>query len=145
MLSDVRGSDPNERTSRVATGELVVPETDKSGKFTVMSQEDYLEAGYEHVRDDKEISEKELHTIERRVNAANSMYIKIFRVGEGSGQTERIRSNYITKSANPATMKISHKDHKGPGTKKMRRINGPGMNEGISNLLADLLEPQCVQ
>ena len=38
-------------------------------------------------------------------------------------------------------MKLLHKDHKGPNTVKTRRLNGPGMNVGISNLLADLLEP----
>merc|ERR1711888_435988 len=106
-----------------------------------MDQATYLEAGEEHGREDREISEKELRSIERRLNEANSMFIKIFRVGEGSGQTERLRSNYITHSANPANMKLLHKDHKGPGTKKMRRINGPGLTVGISNLLGEMLEP----
>ena len=69
------------------------------------------------------------------------MFVKIFRVGEGKEHTERHRANYITHSANPATMKLLHKDHKGLGSCKMRRINGPGMNVGISNLLADILEP----
>ena len=67
--------------------------------------------------------------------------MKIFRVGEAQGHTERHRSNLITHSANPACMKILHKDHKGPGKVKVRRLNGPGMNAGISNCLADLLEP----
>ena len=126
---------------RSKEGELVVMETDKSGKFTVMGQQDYIEAGYEHVQHDREIDEKELKAIERRLNAASSMYIKIFRVGEDLGHTERHRSNYITHSANASNMKMLHKDHKGPGSRKMRRLNGPGFNETISNQLADLLEP----
>ena len=87
------------------------------------------------------IDEKELRKVERKLNAASSMFIKIFRVGENRAHTERHRSNFITHFANPSQMKLLHKYHKGPGTKKMRRLNGPGMNVAVSNLLADLLEP----
>ena len=69
------------------------------------------------------------------------MFIKIFRMGENQGQTERHRSNHITHSANPSRMKLLHKDHKEPGSVKMRRLNGPGMNVAISNLIAEVLEP----
>ena len=64
---------------RVKNGEIAVMETDKTGKFTVMSQEDYLEAGDIHTVNDKEITEDELWNIQRRLNAGNSMFIKIFK------------------------------------------------------------------
>ena len=67
--------------------------------------------------------------------------MKVFRVGEAKGQTDRHRGNSITHSTNPSNMRLLHKDHKGPGVIKMHRLNGPGMNLGLSNFLADLLEP----
>ena len=38
-------------------------------------------------------------------------------------------------------MRLLHKDHKDPGSVKVRRLNGPGMNVGIGNCIADILEP----
>ena len=67
--------------------------------------------------------------------------MKMFRMGEGKGHTLRHRSNLITHSGNPSNMRLYHKDHKGPGSTKMRRVNGPGLNTPFSNLLAKLLEP----
>ena len=87
------------------------------------------------------ISEKELRGIERILNSANSKFIKIFKVGEARNHVERHRSNNITYSANPSNMRLLHKDHKPPGSVQMRRLNGPGMNIGVSNFLAEVLEP----
>merc|ERR1711888_260046 len=120
---------------------MCVCETDKSGKFSVMRQDVYLEAGDEHVKNDKILTEKELRGVERRLNAGCSMFIKMFRVGENSNQIERHRSNSITHSANPSNMKLYHKDHKPPGKVCMRRTNGPGLNLPLSNFLAEMLEP----
>ena len=119
---------------------MVVVQTDKSGKFSVMSQEDYLTAGDLHVVDDQVIDEKQLRKVERRLNATCSLFIKMFRVGEGAKHVGRHRGNAITHSANPSRMKVLHKDHKGPGTVKMRRINGPGLNIHISNFISEILE-----
>ena len=99
-----------------------------------------MEAGDVHTQADKEISEEELWAIQRRLNATNAMFIKIFKVGEGQDQIERHRSNSIGYSANPSSMKIFHKDHKEGKEIKTRRINGPGMNTGQSNFIAEILE-----
>merc|ERR1711888_417258 len=120
---------------------MCVCETDKSGKFSVMRQDVYLEAGDEHVKNDKILTEKELRGVERRLNAGCSMFIKIFWVGEQVDHIERHRSNSITHLANPSHMKLYHKDHKPPGKVHMRRTNGPGLNLPFSNYLADVLEP----
>ena len=126
---------------RIKENEIVVVETDKSGKFSVMPQQTYLEAGDKHVVEDDEISEEELEKIQKRINAAVSMFIKIFKMGEASKQVERHRGNLINHSSNPSAMKITHKDHKKGEEVHMRRINGPGLNLPLSNLLADMLEP----
>merc|ERR1712030_115420 len=38
-------------------------------------------------------------------------------------------------------MRLYHKDHKGPGSMAMRRVNGQGMNVQLSNNVAEILEP----
>ena len=126
---------------RIKAGEITVMETDKTGKFTVMSQQDYLEAGDLHTANDREISEEELWSILRKLNASNAMFIKNFKVGEAQDHIERHRSNSVCYTANPSNMKLYHKDHKGPGSLATRRINGPGMNVPLSNYIAELLEP----
>ena len=38
-------------------------------------------------------------------------------------------------------MRLFHKDHKNTGKLEVRRLNGPGMNIHVSNVVAELLEP----
>ena len=59
--------------NRIKEGEIVVLETDKSGKFTVMGQDAYLEAGDKHVVDDEEFSEKKLRIVKRKLNAGRGL------------------------------------------------------------------------
>ena len=66
---------------RSKEGEIVIAETDKSGKFCVFSMEEYLKAGEVHTKNDVEIDEKDLKEIQRTLNATCSMFLKIFRVG----------------------------------------------------------------
>ena len=67
---------------------MVVVETDKSSRFTVMGMEDYLEAGDCHLKYDREILEKEANEVQRTLNATGSMIAKMFKVGEGTDQRE---------------------------------------------------------
>ena len=59
---------------------LTAGETDKTGRFTVLTTEDYLEAGYEHVKEDVEVREKGLKSVQRKLNSACSLFIMIFKV-----------------------------------------------------------------
>ena len=106
-----------------------------------MTTEDYLKASYEHVKEDEEVTEKGLRSVQRNLNAACSLFIKIFKVGESADQVDRHRANVINHSVNPSAMKILHKDHKKGGKVQVRRLNGPGMNIHLSNFLAEILEP----
>ena len=100
-----------------------------------------MEAGDKHVPKDEEITEKEMKAAQRKLNATTSMFVKIFKMGENQDQTHRHRGNVMSQAANPAAMKLMHKDHKRGEEVHMRRYNGPGMNVHMSNLLAELLEP----
>ena len=53
---------------RVAEGKLIVCQTDKSGRFCVLTREQYLEAGLEHTKKDKKIDKRDHEEIQRAVN-----------------------------------------------------------------------------
>ena len=53
---------------RVADGDIVICQTDKSGKFCVLTREQYLEAGKVHVDKDRKVDLEEQKEIERAVN-----------------------------------------------------------------------------
>ena len=125
---------------RSKDGELVITETDKSGKFCVFSMEEYMKAGEVHTRNDEKIDEKELKKVQNTLNATCSMFLKVFRVGENSDHVERHRTNHINQSVNPSAMRLTLKDHKGLENIKTRPLCGPGMNTNLSNLLSDILE-----
>ena len=126
---------------RLKNEEIVVMESDKSGRFSIIKMEEYLAAGDKHVEADKELDEKELRAVQRKLNAACSMFVKVFKVGENTGQVDRHRGNVINHYVNPSAMKLTHKDHKMTGKVETRRLNGPGMNVNLSNFVAELLEP----
>ena len=53
---------------RVASGEIIVCQTDKSGRFCVLTREQYLEAGLEHTKKDRKIGQDDHEEIQRAVN-----------------------------------------------------------------------------
>ena len=53
---------------RVKKGELIVCQTDKSGRFSVLTREQYIQAGEKHTCKDREINEEESRGLERHLN-----------------------------------------------------------------------------
>ena len=58
--------DLNSVKERVIAKEIIVDETDKTNRISVMKYDTYLNAMEEHHRDDKLITKKELNKIEKR-------------------------------------------------------------------------------
>ena len=75
---------------RVAEGELVVCATDKSGRFAVMTMEDYRWAGSKHTKQDEQVDLAFVKKNQRLLNAHCSMMIKIFLVGKNWEHESRI-------------------------------------------------------
>ena len=67
-----------------------------------------------------------MKSVQRTLNAACSLFIKIFKVGESADQVDRHRANVINHSVNPSAMKILHKDHKKGGKVQVMGLNGLG-------------------
>ena len=57
---------------RIGKGEIIIMKTDKSGKFCIVSVEDYLKMGQVHIKQDLELKRKDLIQTDKILNG-NSM------------------------------------------------------------------------
>ena len=72
--SEMRGYKSLKR--RVKNEEIVVVQTDKTGKLCIMSREAYEEAGKVHTMKDEEVDQKVIDSIEREINGNVSLMVK---------------------------------------------------------------------
>ena len=129
---------------RVAEGEIVVCQTDKSGRFCVLTREQYLEAGQVHVDKDREISLEDQGEIERAVNGHMRWWNTIWSLGSSWSQESRCLANLLNFGLGTCPMTLLVKDHKSwsliPKTRSVMGGNEGG-NSGISEFLSLVLEP----
>ena len=97
---------------RTKEGEVVVLETDKTGKFSIVTTEDYLKMGQKHTAGDKIIDQVELEQVQKEANGHVSMWVKMLGMGESWGHQARIRESLIQHSCVVPPMKLLVKDHK---------------------------------
>ena len=95
-------------------GHLVVSQTDKSGKLTVSTMENYVLHGAKHVRGDKPIGWKEVKVIKKEVADHTKAITNIFQQGLDWGEKEegRIRSAMAEKATVIPQINLTQKDHK---------------------------------
>merc|ERR1712155_124734 len=139
---------------RVREGEIVVMQTDKSGKLAVMPLEMYISAGEEHTKLDKEVDMEVAAEIQRKVFGHTSSWLKILNVGEDHDHEDRHRSTFLIKSLNIAILSLLAKDHKvnkdqfgniiqdnskPPKTRAVCSAIG-GFNVQLSNLISPIIE-----
>ena len=133
---------------RVAEGSLIICQTDKSGRFAVMSQEEYLAAGMKHVAKDEEVGLEFMQKNQRRLNGHMSMILKTFNVGASWNHQARIRATKLTYSLSVAPLYLLYKDHKGwtietgdaPPTRPVASSGG-GQDDHLSETVSQILEP----
>ena len=113
---------------RVEDSEIVVCATDKSGRFAIMTMEDYRYAGRKHTLKDKEVDFSFVKKNQRILNAHCSMLIKILLIGKNWDHESRIRETYITNSMNVCPFYLLFKDHKG----WEGHMGGPPPTRGIA-------------
>ena len=53
---------------RVKEGKIIICQCDKSGKFAVLTREQYIEAGNKHTKNDMEVTTEVSRNIERNLN-----------------------------------------------------------------------------
>ena len=67
-LSDIEIRGLRSILKRLRDSELIIMKTDKSGKFCIVSIEDYLRMGQDHISKDKEIGRLEVIEIDKLLN-----------------------------------------------------------------------------
>ena len=133
---------------RVESCDIVVCATDKSGRFAIMTMEDYRWAGRKHTENDEEVDLAYVKRNQRVLNAHCSMLIKVFLVGKNWEHESRIRETYITNSLNVCPFYLLFKDHKGwkghmgtpPPTRGIAGASS-GQNGPLSELISMVCEP----
>ena len=83
---------------RTKEKEIVVFTTDKSGRFSVDTPENYEKAVGAHTRNDVEIDQEGVRMIENKMNQHMKQFNKMFKVGETVEQESRVAG--ATKSVN---------------------------------------------
>ena len=96
--------------------QIVIFQTDKSGKMSIDTPENYIEAARPHIEKDTIITEKEYEDIEKLVNAHSAFWVNMLKVGEKSGDTERYKSSMKTENSKASTLYMYRKDHKPQNT-----------------------------
>ena len=133
---------------RVKNGEIVIFETDKSGRLGVDKKENYDEAMKVHMMGMEMLKEedcgKRVQEVERECNGLSRIWVKMFSMGEGVGHEKRIMGNVMCSYSQPAPLYGLRKDHKmvqegqEPPTRPVcGAVTGP--NAVISSLLAEMI------
>ena len=133
---------------RVKSGELIVCQTDKSGRFAVLTTSQYESAGSKHIAGDTEVDLDFVARNERLMNGHTSLWMKFFGVGINWNQVDRNREVKLNHSLAICPMKLYYKDHKGwtghmggpPPSRPIASAN-LGYNVHFSELVSQTLEP----
>ena len=75
--------------------DVIIFQTDKSSRFSADTKENYVAACSKHVEGDKIITEEEYQQLINDVNAHATMWTKILKAGEFTGElgTQRVKEN----------------------------------------------------
>ena len=92
--------------------DIVIYQTDKSGRFAVDTPQNYIKACEPHVTKDATITAKEYEDLEVRMNAHSIMWTRMLAAGKETNHTSRIKSNMVTSNCPLAPLYTLRKDHK---------------------------------
>ena len=131
-------------SDRIKEGELIVVETDKSGKMLPCDAESYIKMGEVHTSKDQEVN---MDTVKEKAadhDSHVSTWIKILSIGSNNKHSHRFRESYMGGDT-PCPLTVLAKDHKNRNadeTMKTRPVVSgcSSYNRGLSEILSELLE-----
>ena len=91
---------------------VVVFQTDKSGRFAVDTMDNYRVACQPHVENDHTVTEELHERVQAEANAHSVMWVRLLNAGEISGGQARIKSNMLVRDCTLAPLYTLRKDHK---------------------------------
>ena len=100
--------------ARTKAGEIVITVTDKSGKMSVSSRENYRQQGAPHTRRDEKVTWREIETAKSEIAHHTRAVTNIFKMGEDWGEKGewRVRRTMHEQSTVVPQMHCTQKDHK---------------------------------
>ena len=127
--------------SKIIDKQIVISTTDKSGRFTLDTQNNYEEAVMLHTQKDKEIEKDRVKQIENRMNQHMKQFNKMFNVGQDHQHENRVEMATHSTNTPAPPMYGLRKDHKVTEDE----IKGPpvrpvcGANEAPNSRLGNFL------
>ena len=128
--------------------DLVFFETDKSGRMTVDTKNNFASKMEVHVGNGVEVSVSEIEMIEKEMNARAKSWARIVGLGEKWGHSDRVKQAMTSTSGCPPPLCGLPKDHKRVTNGEehpLRPVCGASVGPGsrISNLLSLIITPCC--
>ena len=84
--------------SRIKQENLICSQTDKTGKMTLDTLENVTKKMKKHIQNDKVINEKEVKSLENKLNSHMESWIKILQPDKANNQIKRVKGNLVTKA-----------------------------------------------
>ena len=81
-------------TQRVKNKEITIATSDKSNRFVVLKNGQYLESGLKHTEGDRVITQDDVKRIQNILNAHTSWFTKIFNTGSHWGHEARMEKKH---------------------------------------------------
>ena len=98
--------------SRVKSGEILVQQTDKSGKLAITTQEEYVASLQPHITSDKVITLEEKNETEKILNGHSIQLTRSLRIGESHRHEPRVKQAVTNKFCHVPVLSGLLKDHK---------------------------------
>ena len=130
---------------KIKQKDIVIFSTDKSGKFSVDTPENYEKALSVHTQKDKEITNDRVRSIETTINHHMRHFNRMFNVGSTHDQEERVMAATLSTHTPPPPLYGLRKDHKqsanmeeGPPVRPVCGAN-QAPNSRLSNFLSRIV------
>ena len=95
---------------KVKKAEIIIQQTDKSGRNTVDSPANYKISVQPHITNDDPISEEEYEELEKEINAHTHTWCKILQIGKKTNSHDRIKNSLKTKNSDYTVLSLGRKD-----------------------------------
>ena len=156
-MKEILNLNPNEKKGlksllkRVKDDEIVITPTDKSGRFAVLSLEQYVKAGNKHTDKDELITWSRLKYLRNQVNSHVWWISRIMGYSKNTDE-DRMNNNLHVSGLDVPEMAILIKDHKkwskGSGEVVPSRpvVSGNNtINTHLSEIISEIVEPLALE
>ena len=129
--------------------DIIISQTDKSGRFSVDSVDNYIEATRPHFENDPIVTEEYHLQVQKEMNAHSTFWINTLQISHNLKSYDVKRTKMAFKINNHSTAPLTslRKDHKsgfdekkGPPTRPVCGAN-EGYNSKLSHLISSLIRP----